>query len=481
MATISSPGIGSGLDVKSIVSQLVELERQPLTRLQVEAASVQARISTYGEIKSLVSALGTAAGNLNSLTTWNSVKATSSRPESVTATATGGTAANSFSVRVDNIAKQQSFASASISGGGVLGAGTLTIQPGSFDTAVASPFPFTGAGAPITITVSATDTLADVASKINDLKGAVQATILNDGTGERLLLRSRDTGVAAGFEVSVADSDANLADTSGLSRLLSNGLGNSSLVTQYAEDARITVNNSISVTSASNTFTNVIAGVTLNIPSSATTGPTSVAEVRVEPNQESIRTAINGFVDAFNKLNSFIAEATKFDSGTRTAGLLQADSFAIGIQRSIRGIVQSSTAGSTFARLSEVGVSIQLDGSLSVDSSKLNAAIAQPDELRNLFRADNQNDLTNGVGLKIKKFADGLLNADGLLRVREDSLKRSLERNSEEQLRVNEKAARAEAALNRRYSALDAQLASLTALNNYVAQQVTMWNNQKRE
>lgn len=481
MATISSPGIGSGLDVKSIVSQLVELERQPLTRLRVEAASVQARISTYGEIKSLVSTLGTAAGNLNSLTTWNAVKATSSKPDSVTATATGGTAANSFSVRVDNVAKPQSFASASISGGGALGAGILTIQPGSFDTAATAPFPFTGAGAAITINVNATDTLADVASKINDLKGAVQATILNDGNGERLLLRSRDTGVAAGFQVSVADSDTNLADASGLSRLLSNGAGNNSLVTQFAEDARVTVNNSISVTSSSNTFANVIAGVTLNIPSSAATGPASVAEIRVESNQETIRSAIDAFVDAFNKLNSFIAEATKFDSGTRTAGLLQADSFAIGIQRSVRGIIQSSTSGSVFSRLSEVGVTVQLDGNLAVDSAKLTTALAQPEELRNLFRTDNQNDLTNGVGLKIKKFADGLLNADGLLRVREDSLKRSLERNSEEQQRVNEKAARAEAALNRRYSALDAQLASLTALNNYVAQQVTMWNNQKRE
>lgn len=164
---------------------------------------------------------------------------------------------------------------------------------------------------------------------------------------------------------------------------------------------------------------------------------------------------------------------------TREAGLLQGDSFANGIQSTLRGILQSSTVGSAFERLSDVGIRAQLGGNLAVDATRLNAALARPDELRNLFRVDNQNPLTDGVGLKIKRFADGLLNADGLFRTREDCLRRSLEQNSREQTRVNERATRIEAALNRRYSALDAQLAGLTALNNYVAQQVTMWNRQQ--
>ena len=480
MATISSPGIGSGLDVKSIVSQLVEIEKQPLSKLTVEAASVQARISIYGEIKSLVSALGSAAGTLNSLTTWDAVSVRSSRPESVTATASGGTAANSFSVRVDNLARAQSYASASIAVGGALGAGTLTIQPGSFDTSAPEPFPFSSAGAPIDIPVDNTDTVADVARKINDLDGAIQATILNDGSGERLLLRSRDTGVASGFQVSVVDNDSNDADASGLSRLISNGVNNNALITQYAEDAQITVNNSIAVTSTSNTFANVVSGVTLKITDTSPTGPTSVSEIRVSANQEAITNSIEQFVAAFNALNTYLADATKFDPGTKEAGALQGDSFAIGIQRSLRGILQSATEGSVFSRLSEVGITAQLGGNLEIDNTKLTAALNQPVELRNLFRIDNQNERSNGVGLKIKRFADGLLDADGLFRVREDSLKRSLEVNSAEQNRVSDKAARVEAALNRRYSALDAQLAGLTALNNYVAQQVTMWNNQKQ-
>lgn len=479
MATISSPGIGSGLDVRSIVSQLTELERQPLTRLQAEAASVQARISTFGEIRSLVSSLSSAVGTLNSLTTWNAVTATSSRPNSVTATATGNTAANSFSVEVLQLARPQSFASASISGGGALGAGTLNIQLGSFGSPPGAFSPATAPNnLPITVSVAAGDTLVDVASKINDLRGPLQATVLNDGSGERLLLRSRETGEAAGFQVTV---DEDPLAPNGLSRLISNGPDNDAQVTQFAQDARIRVNNSINVTSSSNTFSNVISGVSLNLADTAETSPSSTAEIRVAPNQETIRTAIDQFVEAFNRLNGFLAEATRFDPSTRQAGLLQGDSFAVGIQNSLRGILQSTTTGSVFERLSDVGIRAQRGGNLEVDTSRLNAALAQPEELRNLFRGDTQNPMTDGVGLKIRRFAEGLLNADGLFRTREDALRRSLEQNSREQTRVNERASRIEAALNRRYSALDAQLAGLTALNNYVAQQVTMWNNQRRD
>lgn len=472
MATISSPGIGSGLDVKSIVSQLVAIEKQPLNQLQVRAASVQAKISIFGEMKSLLSTLSSAAGTLNSLTTWTSVSASSSKPESVVASASGGTAAANLTVTVDMLAQAQSFASASVAGGGALGAGTLTLQPGSYGSG--PTYSFLAEGDPIEITVGPTDTLANVASKINDLKGNIQATILNDGTGERLLLRSKNTGETAGFQVSVTDTDGDLGDFSGLSRLMSAGTGNDAMVTQYGANAQITVNNSIAVTSSSNVFENVISGLKLTLPDGATVGTT--AEVRVSQNQDTIRTALESFVNAYNKLNTYLQEATKYDASTQSAGALQGDSFTIGIQSSLRGILQSATTGGTFARLADIGISQQLGGTLAIDSTKLNAALSNTDELNKFFRQDNGNANTNGLGLKIKSFADGLLNATGLFKTKEDSLQRALSQNSKEQTRVNEKVARIEAQLNRRYSALDAQLAGLTALNNYVAQQVTQWN-----
>ena len=105
MATVSSPGIGSGLDIKSIVTSLVDLEKRPLEGLKLQAATVQTKISAFGQIKAQVSALSDAAGTLNSLTTFNAVTATSSNSAAVAATAIGGTVANNFSIKVDSLAK----------------------------------------------------------------------------------------------------------------------------------------------------------------------------------------------------------------------------------------------------------------------------------------------------------------------------------------------------------------------------------------
>ncbi|MEY2685451.1 MAG: flagellar hook-associated protein 2 [Pseudomonadota bacterium] len=468
MATISSPGIGSQLDVKSIVSQLVELEKRPLQQLQITAATVQTKISAYGEVKSLVSSLSSAASALSSLTTWNATTASSSNTNAVTVSAVGGTAANSFSVTVNQLAKAQSYASASISpAGAAIGAGTVSIQVGDYGE---PPGTFTpGSGAPVTVTIDADDTLSDVASKINGANATVSATVLNDGTGERLLLRSKATGQAQGFQLSVTDNDGDNADPAGLSRLV-----NAGTVTQYGENAEVTVNNSIAVTSASNTFTNIVSGVSITLKDGTASGATS--EITVAPDTSAFQTALDGFVTAYNNLNTYLAEATKYDAGTKTAGLLQADSFAVGMQNTLRSMLQSSTAGTPLGRLADIGVSQALGGELVVNSTKLTAALQQPEALKDLFRRDNSNPATNGIALKIKAYADGLLNADGLFKSKDDALKRSLTLNSKEQTRVNEKAARVEAALNRRYSALDGQLASLTALSNYVTQQVTTWN-----
>ena len=246
MATIASQGIGSGLDVKSIVSQLVALEKQPLTKLQTSAAVINTKISAFGQIKSLVSSLSSAAGTLNSLTTWNAVSASSSNTAAVSASAVGGTASNAFTFQVTKLAKAQSYASDTLPlpAGTPLGPGTLNIT-------------MTGSATPLEIVVGGSDSVSEIASKINGAGGGITAAVLNDASGERLLLRSKTTGLANGFTVNVIDNDNNNTDAAGLSRLV-NGAS-----TVAAEDATATINGNIPVTSATNTFTNVISGVTL--------------------------------------------------------------------------------------------------------------------------------------------------------------------------------------------------------------------------
>ena len=467
MATISSPGIGSGLDIKSIVAQLIALEKQPLTAMKVQAATVDAKISSFGQTKSMVSALSDAASALNSLTTFNAVTTTSSNTAVATATAIGGTAVNSFTVKVDSLAKAQSTASAALLPvGGALGAGTLRLQLGRWTVVPASFTPQVGV-APVDITVSASDTITDVASKINGAKAGVSATVLNDASGQRLLLRSTSTGEAAGFQLSVlTDADGAPTDSQGLSRAV---VGTT--VPQYGADAKIQVNG-VPVSSSSNTFNDVVSGVTVT----AVAPNDAAVDVTVAPDRSAVANAINKFVTAYNAINDSLNEQTKYDPATKTAGLLQGDPIAIGLQNALRGILQSTTAGSAYKRLADIGITQALGGDLVVDNTKLNAALANGDEVKKLFKADNGNAATNGVAVKFKAFTAGLLSVSGLFSSTDASLKRSLAANAKDQNKLNAKITRDEAALNQRYSALDVQLSSLNALNAYVLQQVAQWN-----
>ena len=470
MATISSPGSGSGLDIKSIVAQLVALEKAPLTQLDIKSATIQTKISAFGQIKSLVAPLSDAASTLNSLVTWNAVSTSSTNSKAVSATAIGGTAPTSFSVEVQSLAKPQDSASAGLLPvGGTVGSGTLTLTLGTWTPPVGLvPASFAaGTATPVSITVSASDKLVDVASAINGANAGVTATVLNDASGERLLLRSKTTGAESGFQLSVADDDTNNADALGLSRLT---VGSS--ITQYAQNAAATVNG-IPVSSSTNTFSNVVSGVSLTVGEVTT----SAATVTVAKNTSAITSAIDGFVKAYNAINEALTELTKYDSTKKAAGVLQGDSTAVGLQNALRGVLQSTTAGSAFSRLADIGVTQQLGGNLAVDSSKLGAALdTKLDDVKNLFKIDNSNPLTNGVALKLKAFTAGLLATDGFFRSKDSSLKRSLDATAKDKTHLNEKVARIEAQLNRRYSALDTQVASLTALNAYVSQQVTTWN-----
>jgi flagellar hook-associated protein 2 len=146
------------------------------------------------------------------------------------------------------------------------------------------------------------------------------------------------------------------------------------------------------------------------------------------------------------------------------------------LQNSLHRAIQAVTTGSSkYTRLSDVGISQQVGGDLAVDSTKLTSAMNNMDELKNMFRATGTGS-ANGVAVQLKALTTSLLSTGGFFTSKDSSLKRFLDYNTKDQNTVNAKAARLETSLNARYSALDAQMASLTALNAYVAQQVNTWN-----
>jgi flagellar hook-associated protein 2 len=488
MASISSAGIGSGLDVNNIVTQLVALEKQPLQKLQAKAAAIQARMSAFGQIQSQFSALSEVVSRIAAPGAWMGRSTSSSNTSAATITATTTAQAAAFSLDVDALAQMQSVSSAALTTFAPVGAGTLTLRLGSWSAGGAAFTPAAGS-ADVALTISATDKLSDVAAKINAAGAGVVANVLNDGAGEHLLLKSSATGAAHGFRLQVTDADANLSDELGLSRLAFDpssgafGMAGAGNPVQYGQDAKARINGLV-VTSSSNTLSGNFTGVTINLIATTTTGYGTPGEVKspinmaVKEDTGPAMKNVQDFVDAYNTLNQTLSDMTKYDAGSQVAGPFQGDSVIVGLQNVLRNmLVSNNGAGGVYQRLSDVGIQSQRDGSLSVNSVKLAAAANNGTALQQLFTADNKNPMTNGFAVKFAAFAKGVMNSSsGMLHNQANALQKQVDSNSKEQARVSERAAVIEARLRKQYSALDAQMGRLTALNQYVSQQVAQWN-----
>lgn len=470
---ISSQGIGSGLDVNSIVTQLVAIEKQPLQQLKTKASTLQSQLSLYGTVKSQASALGDAAAALATSSQWSTQKASSSNPTAVAVSVGSSATAQSIAVEVSQLARAQSAASTGVTAAAAVGsAGTLTLQLGTWGGAPAALGFTAGAAASVDVSVLATDTMSNIASKINAASAGVTATVLRDGANERLVLRSTASGADAGFSVTTAG-DAGLAmfAVTGTIDSTNSTPASGMFMSQTAVDAKVKLNG-VEVVSASNKLTDVITGVTLQV-SQLTTSP---VEVTVENDLDTVKKNIQTFADAYNALSQTLADATKYDAGSKKAGLLQGDAVTVGLQTSLRAMIGSSSVGSTFSRLSEIGLERQADGSLKLNSTKLTTAMGDLSNLKKLFTTDNADTATNGFGIKVRDFARGLVAADGRVSSKSTALQGAITRNSTDQDRVNDRAFRVETDLRRQYTALDAQMAQLNGLSSYVTAQLAQWN-----
>ena len=478
MATISSTGIGSGLDVNNIVSQLVALEKQPLKTLEVKATTVKDQISAFAKIQSQFAALTDVATRLSAPSAWVARTASSSNAGAATITATAAANATSFTLDVDALAQTQSLSSAAMAPGSKPGAGTLTLQLGTWSAGGAGFAQ--GAAASVDVTVTAADTLATIAGKINATNSGVVATVFNDGSNERLLLQSKDTGAATGFRLqSAAPALAGLVfdpqNSPGV------GMAANGIPVQYGQDAKARING-LAVTSASNTLTNNIPGVTIKLVATTTTNYGLPGETKAPLTMsisEDVTPAVKNvqdFVTAYNTLNKTLSDLTKYDVATKTGSLFQGDSSVVGLQNVLRNMLGSSSVGGAYQHLSDVGLERQLDGSLVINTPKLSIAANNGTALQALFTANNNNALTNGFGLKLGALGRGVLGSGGSVLNKATALQNVLDRNEREQTRVNNRVTMFEARLRKQYSALDAQMGKLTALNAYVAQQVTIWN-----
>lgn len=478
MATITSVGIGSGLDVNSIVSQLVALEKAPLKTLTLKATNVQAQISAFGEIQAQFSALTDVATRIAAPGVWASRNATSSNTSAATISVLPSASAGSLSLDVDQLAQTQSVSSAALAAGTKPGAGTLTLQLGAWSAGGSAFTP--GSAASVDVQVLDTDDLAAIAAKINSADAGVAATVFNDGSNERLLLQSKATGEASGFRLQSGD-----AALAGLvfdpQNSPSQGMAATGIPVQYAQDAMARING-LAVTSSTNTLTNNLPGVTITLANTTTTGYGTPGEAKAPVTlriSEDVTPAVKNvsdFVTAYNTLNKSLSDLTRYVAATKTAGLFQGDSTVVGLQNVLRSMAGSSSLGATSQRLSDIGLQRQLDGSLTIDTDKLSTAANDGTKLQQLFTNNNNDPFTDGFALKFRTFGRGLLASGGRLAAKTDALQKNLDANAQEQAKVNERADLFETRLRKQYSALDARMAGLNALNAYVTQQVALWN-----
>ncbi len=463
---ITSTDLASGVDIQSIVSQLVALERAPLAPLQTQASKIQSKISVMGTLSSMMTAFGELGTKLSTPSSFQAVKGSSSTPTAVGITVAAGTAPTSMSIEVQQLARAQSTASLAVPRDTAMGAGNLRITLGDWSS---GSFVAGEAAAVDIEIVEGEDTLTQIAARINSADAGVTATVLRDASGERLLMRSRETGEALGFEMQVTDADGDPA--SGLSRLAVQGGVASGVQITHGANALATLNG-IAIESTSNTFADGIPGVTLQF-SQVTTAP---VEVAVTLDKEAMTKTIQSFVDAYNQLNDMLTSVTGYNPDTKVAGSMQGDSTAVGLQNALRGMMRSSTPGGEFTTLADIGIEIKAGGKMSINTTRLNTALDNPEAVQNLFNADHISPTEQGFGEKLKAFAEGFSGASGTLTSRTESLRAAATRNTKEQDKVNERATRAEARYLKQYNAMDAMVGQLNSLNAFVSQQIAQWN-----
>ena len=394
MAAISSLGVGSGLDLGSLVNGLIEAERAPVAnRLATREQDLSAELSAFGLLRSSLSQFQSSFSGLQSATAFNAKSISLSDDAGpFSATVENFADVGSYSVEVSAVARAQSLASSAATAfasvDDIVGEGTLTIQFGATTT---GPYSFTAdpEQSPRVLDISAANgnnTLSGLRDYINDNDFDVQASIVNDGSGYRLVLTSERSGALNSMEITVTgDGDGNNNDNSGLSQLAFNASAQVSMTqTVGAQDAALSING-LDITRDSNSVTGAINGVTLELKN-ADIG--NIVNVEVSENRSEITASINGFVEAYNALAESIDSLTAYNPETASGSVLTGDFTVRSVESRIRSIMFGSVSGlqGNIKSLVDIGITSDSAGKLKVDQSKLKDALDNySDEVAALF------------------------------------------------------------------------------------------------
>ncbi len=429
---LTAAGVGSGLDIESMISQLMALERRPLNRLESRKSDVQVQISANGQLKSAIARFQAAAKALTAGSSLGGVKASSSDEDVLTVSASADADTQSHDIQITQLAARHRLTSnAYADENAAVGTGTLDITVG---------------GDTLSLNLDASNnTLAQIRDAINadPANPGVTASIINVDAGSQLLLTANETGTAQAITVTPGAGLAGFA-TSEVSQ---------------ARDAQLTVDG-FAVTSGSNTLTGVISGVTLNLQGAG------IASVTFAGDSSVLKDAVEEFVNAYNGLRGNMKALAK--------NALKGDSILLGLERSInqRLTTPVTLPDASVGFLYETGVSFNDQGDLQFNAAELAKTVAaDPTKVLDYFGA------AGGLVAGLEPLLQGYLEKDGILDARSGTLdgrNRALDRQIDN---LEFRLGKTEQRLRTQFTALDSLLAQLTVTSDYLSQQLQSLQN----
>lgn len=443
---ISALGVGSGLDLNGLLDQLRSAERQKLQPIVEQRTQEQAKISAYGRLQTGLDKFQDAVSKLNGASFYQSMT-TEVLGDGVNAIAGEDAVAGRYEVSVTQVAKAGSLASTRID----------NLDDPLTDAGAAIDLTF-GDGSTHSVALAEGSTLADIRDAINDDPDAgVTASIINDGTGNRLVLNSKESGADAGI--------TNMAFT-GLSGGVT--LDEDAATHQAGRDASLEING-IAITSTSNSVEGAIQGVTLELDASAE-GKT--ATVVIEQDSEALKEAVQEFVSAYNEMKSTIGRMTAVTGDPETAGELVGDRTVRTIQSRLSRDLGDLVAGGDIELFSQLGISLTPEGRLELDEAKLDEVIAtNPQGLADFFAGDSEE---AGMAGRLGATLDQVLDSEGILKRTIDSSEGRVERLEDRYQRTEESVERTVERYRTQFGQLDAMISRMNSTSAYLDQQFDM-------
>lgn len=453
---ISSLGAGSGLDLGGILNSLMQVEQQPLIALQQKEASYQSRISALGSLSSALAGLQTAAKNLAPTTgqsatdKFSTFRATSADNAIATATATTGAGGSTYSLSNIVLAKAEQIRKTG-----------LTIPPLTDGTQDGTLSIKVGTGAAIDVEVKGGSTLAEVRDAINVSKAGVTASIINNGTSDYLILTAKETGASNQITITGSDANWNSFDYTPPA-IPTQGYTQNSWTEQVAAQSASVDVNGLNITSSTNSISTAISGVTLNLVKESAAGTTITVS---KDTTSTLTSSLNAFIKAFNDAAKSMKDLGAYNATTKSGGVLLGDATLRTAQSQVSSFLTKPAGGdSVYQTLSNIGIALGKDGTLTLDSAKLSKAVESD------FAGVST--LVSHVGTTFSKGMDALVGTTGNIAAATESTNRMIKALTERQEALSLRLVQIETRYRKQFTALDTLVSSMNKTSSYLTQQL---------